>query len=164
MYLHCFRWIAVVNCVWGEWTEGNCSLPCGGGYQINFREKLVSEMYGGECEGESETEEKCNTHECPGKIWIIDHSFEEAFIPTKHSTSMIFYWSWNLSWLRMERLAIWGVYQNLRRRNANQHPIKKNRRKLRWSLYWRINCKWGMQHPKLSWYGIFIILWCKAWI
>jgi len=54
-----------VNCVWGEWIDGNCSVPCGGGYQINFREKLVSEMYGGECEGDSETEEECNVHECP---------------------------------------------------------------------------------------------------
>ena len=57
-----------VNCIWGEWTDGNCSVPCGGGYQINFREKLVSEMYGGECEGDSETEEQCNMHMCPGKI------------------------------------------------------------------------------------------------
>merc|ERR1712136_358172 len=54
-----------VNCVWGEWIDGNCSVPCGGGYQINFREKLVSEMYGGECEGDSETEEECNVQECP---------------------------------------------------------------------------------------------------
>ena len=53
-------------------------MPCGGGYQINFREKLVSEMYGGECEGDSETEEECNMHMCPGKIWIIEQFVKEA--------------------------------------------------------------------------------------
>ena len=59
-----------VNCVWGDWKDGNCSQPCGGGHQINKRDKLVIEKYGGVCNGDSEIEEECNIHECPGSTLI----------------------------------------------------------------------------------------------
>ena len=56
-----------VNCEWGEWNLGYCSSPCGGGTRINYREKIVNEMFGGICEGDHNIEEECNTDVCPGK-------------------------------------------------------------------------------------------------
>ena len=58
----------LVECVWGKWNTGNCSESCGGGFRINYREKVVEEMFGGTCEGDADMEEDCNTHECPGII------------------------------------------------------------------------------------------------
>ena len=60
--------IQLVDCVWGEWNIGVCSNECGGGHQINIREKIQEELFGGKpCEGEASVEEDCNMHNCPGK-------------------------------------------------------------------------------------------------
>ena len=59
---------AKVDCEWEEWNIGYCSKSCGGGTRINYREKIIDEEFGGICAGESDMEEVCNTHECPGKL------------------------------------------------------------------------------------------------
>jgi hypothetical protein len=44
-----------------------CSKTCGGGVQIDSREKFQEELFGGKaCEGILTRERKCNTDECPG--------------------------------------------------------------------------------------------------
>ena len=59
----------LVNCVWNEWNEGECSKQCGGGKRTNTRAPRVNAAYGGkECIGTSSIEESCNTQECPGNI------------------------------------------------------------------------------------------------
>ena len=58
---------SLVDCLWGEWIIGVCSNECGGGHQINIREVIQEELFGGKpCEGEASVEEECNMHNCPG--------------------------------------------------------------------------------------------------
>ena len=65
LLLKCLTFL--VDCVWGEWNIGVCSNECGGGHQINIREKIQEELFGGKpCEGEASVEEECNMHNCPG--------------------------------------------------------------------------------------------------
>ena len=43
----------VVDCVWGEWEFGDCSLDCGTGVQPMMRIKTQRAEFGGvECDGE----------------------------------------------------------------------------------------------------------------
>ena len=60
------KFLFQVDCTWSEWNIGYCSQPCGGGTQINWRAKIVEEMFGGTCEGEHDVEEECNAQHCPG--------------------------------------------------------------------------------------------------
>ena len=56
-----------VDCEWGKWVIGECSEECGGGVQINFREKIQEELFGGKtCDGVATQELDCNTNSCPG--------------------------------------------------------------------------------------------------
>ena len=57
---------------------GTCSTTCGKGNREKFRSKIVEEINGGACSGDSEATEDCNEKDCPGKsilvfpfIWII---------------------------------------------------------------------------------------------
>ena len=62
LYIFC-----IVDCKWGDWVIGKCSKTCGGGVQIDSREKLQEELFGGEpCDGVSTRQSECNTDECPG--------------------------------------------------------------------------------------------------
>ena len=44
----------------------DCSATCGGGSRTKTRTKIVEEMYGGTCDGGSESVENCSTNSCPG--------------------------------------------------------------------------------------------------
>ena len=58
-----------VNCEWGEWEIGSCSVECGGGKRTNLRSiKINAEHGGANCSGISMVTEICNTQECPGII------------------------------------------------------------------------------------------------
>ena len=56
---------------WTPWT--NCSQVCGGGNRSRDRTCTnPSPNHGGKkCIGESSETEKCNTHMCPSKIFLI---------------------------------------------------------------------------------------------
>ena len=56
-----------VDCKWGCWEFGDCSVECGGGIQPKFRIKIQDALFNGiECEGEAHDEVECNTQCCPG--------------------------------------------------------------------------------------------------
>ena len=44
---------------------GTCSATCGKGNREKFRSKIVEEINGGVCSGDSETTEDCNERDCP---------------------------------------------------------------------------------------------------
>ena len=56
----------LVNCEWTEWTIGNCSKTCGGGFRAKRRTKVNSKHGGKECEGDNLVWKSCNLNECPG--------------------------------------------------------------------------------------------------
>ena len=59
----------LVDCVWNDWTVGQCSLSCGGGTLTKIRTHNVTAQHGGEvCAGHAEVTESCNVQECPGKF------------------------------------------------------------------------------------------------
>ena len=65
-----------VNCEWDNWVEGNCSVTCGNGTQINTRTKTVNATDGGiECEGEAIENITCTLKVCPGKAMQIFRFF-----------------------------------------------------------------------------------------
>ena len=62
-----FSSLYLVDCKWGDWVIGECSEECGGGIQIDFREKIQEELFDGKpCDGEASREVECNTDNCPG--------------------------------------------------------------------------------------------------
>ena len=59
----------LVPCKWGPWTEfSKCDKSCGGGKTFRTRTKLVTEKYGGPCQGLAKFEKECNTQDCSGKL------------------------------------------------------------------------------------------------
>ena len=59
----------LVPCKWGPWTEfSKCDKSCGGGKTFRTRTKLVTEKYGGTCQGLAKSEKECNIQDCPGKL------------------------------------------------------------------------------------------------
>ena len=57
----------IVDCVWSDWVEGDCSTTCGAGQQNYTRTKLIEETNGGNCTGESTENLSCLVLQCPGK-------------------------------------------------------------------------------------------------
>ena len=57
--------LSLVDCEWDTWTIGECSATCGEGIRQNFRAKLLTEQFGGSCEGHANDIEPCNDGECP---------------------------------------------------------------------------------------------------
>ena len=60
----------IVDCVWSDWVEGDCSTTCGAGQQNNTRAKLIEETNGGNCTGESTEVLSCVFRPCPGTYQI----------------------------------------------------------------------------------------------
>lgn len=54
-----------IDCVWDEWSIGQCSETCGEGVRNNSRVKLVEEAFGGFCNGSDIMIEACHEGECP---------------------------------------------------------------------------------------------------
>ena len=54
-----------MDCEWGDWVAGECSTTCGPGVQIDARQKVQEELYGGTCEGNATKETDCSKEECP---------------------------------------------------------------------------------------------------
>ena len=57
---------ALVDCKWGDWTIGECSVTCGGGSQTDTRQQSEARYGGKKCEGKPKRELKCNNDACPG--------------------------------------------------------------------------------------------------
>ena len=61
----------LVDCEWGEWAIGECSVTCGGGIQIDVRSTSQEELFGGNtCYGDATRQMECNTNACPGITFI----------------------------------------------------------------------------------------------
>ena len=60
--------LLVVDCVWDEWLEGECSATCGYGTKTKTRVKLVEESNGGNCTGEANEISLCMDVACPSKF------------------------------------------------------------------------------------------------
>ena len=60
--------LITVNCIWGDWQLGQCSVSCGGGSRTDERIKTVAETNGGVCTGDSHRTESCNPGGCPGNM------------------------------------------------------------------------------------------------
>ena len=57
----------LVDCQWGDWEIGSCSVTCGGGTQTNSRGHLQPALFNGtECEGPATEQIECNIDPCPG--------------------------------------------------------------------------------------------------
>ena len=56
-----------IDCSWGNWTAGTCSVTCGVGIRIDTREKLTMESNGGKCEGCETKIVECSKENCPGR-------------------------------------------------------------------------------------------------
>ena len=50
---------------------GECSATCGEGVRHNVRVKLVTEEFGGSCDGFANEVENCNNGECPARKIIF---------------------------------------------------------------------------------------------
>ena len=57
-----------VDCKWGEWRNGPCSVSCGGGIRTKTRTKITEESNGGTCNGTASETEMCNINQCPNNI------------------------------------------------------------------------------------------------
>jgi len=62
---NCMKIEGAVDCVWSDWTIGECSQTCGEGKRTNTRTKVLAQFGGKECEGEGSAVEDCNLPECP---------------------------------------------------------------------------------------------------
>ena len=79
MYCHFFRWIAVVNCVWGEWSAWGYG---DNGTKQRARVKTVEENNVGTCDGLFTETEQCSSQDretnlCPSKNYCIFRIFRE---------------------------------------------------------------------------------------
>lgn len=64
-----------VHCVWEPWSEWtSCSRSCGGGLQVQTREKQVEKYGGRPCEGLPLQNRSCNTHFCPSECTLSAHT------------------------------------------------------------------------------------------
>ena len=61
--INCF----IVDCVWSEWTMGECSETCDEGTQTNQRTMALEQFGGVPCEGEESEVVPCKLEPCPGK-------------------------------------------------------------------------------------------------
>ena len=55
------------DCDWSEWFTGNCSVACGNGTKNRTRTKVITEINGGQCTGDSIAIEDCKEKNCPGR-------------------------------------------------------------------------------------------------
>ena len=62
----------IVPCQWTAWEkDGNCSRPCGPGYQTFTRFKIVVEKDAGRCDNITTKQEDCFLKNCPSKEFTI---------------------------------------------------------------------------------------------
>ena len=63
-----------VDCRWGQWEYGSCSVTCGGGIQTGIRRVIIQAENGGSpCVGPSLDERACNQQACDGKMSNIHY-------------------------------------------------------------------------------------------
>ena len=63
-----------MDCEWGEWEIGKCSLTCGTGIQVKTRKQKVEVSHGGkECDGFSNVTQDCNIQSCPGNHILLKY-------------------------------------------------------------------------------------------
>ena len=60
----CYNKISILDCQFGAWEEGPCSLSCGGGVKVLTREILKEARGHGACAGETEIVSPCSSQPC----------------------------------------------------------------------------------------------------
>ena len=76
---HLSKIVYQVDCEWGDWVVGECSITCGGGTRSNTREIKIDAAFGGrQCPGLASITEACNVQECPGSLFFIVFSFDNS--------------------------------------------------------------------------------------
>ena len=70
------RSIYLVDCVWSDWVNGECSQTCGHGTQTDTRGEFQSAQFGGiPCDGEPTRHLDCFIKDCPS-ITIFYHGYK----------------------------------------------------------------------------------------
>ena len=70
--------ISLLDCQFGAWEEGACSLTCGGGVKVGTREILKEARGHGACAGETEIVSPCNSQPCDWDCHWSDWTEEAA--------------------------------------------------------------------------------------
>ena len=72
-----------IDCSWGNWTTGTCSVTCGVGIRIDTRKKSTMESNGGRCEGCETKIEECAKENCPGRRFKNHIFIEKSYLVNK---------------------------------------------------------------------------------
>ena len=56
-----------IDCEWGSWSVGDCSISCGKGTRTKIRTVSIKGTHGGKCMGKNIMIESCNIKNCPSK-------------------------------------------------------------------------------------------------
>ena len=80
--------ISARDCGWSEWVTGNCSVSCGHGAKNRTRTKIITEINGGKCIGDSIAIEHCKEKDCPSRY---SYFFE---IARRSSMKCIYVWNY----------------------------------------------------------------------
>ena len=59
-----------IDCQWGRWSVGACTVSCGAGTRTKTRAVAVKETNGGKCDGITTITEPCNTLNCSSKYFL----------------------------------------------------------------------------------------------
>lgn len=74
-------YLALVDCMWGNWTETKCNATCGDAFKTKTRNIVQMAVFGGlPCKGESLVTEKCQLKPCPGIYTIPYLNFRQVEI------------------------------------------------------------------------------------
>ena len=66
-----FNSAVAIDCQWGRWSVGACTVSCGAGTRTKTRAVAVKETNGGKCDGSTAITEPCNTLNCSSKSFIL---------------------------------------------------------------------------------------------
>ena len=55
------------DCEWSNWVDGKCTKECANATKTSTREKTITEVTGGVCNGTSTKILPCMDRQCPGK-------------------------------------------------------------------------------------------------
>jgi len=81
-----------VDCTWGDWDLGECSVTCAGGIRVDTRSIATEAMHGGFCDPEGDVRrEICNTQACPPihcewGAWVLGKCSAECGMGTRNNT------------------------------------------------------------------------------
>merc|ERR1711997_1322779 len=81
-----------VDCTWGDWDFGECSVTCAGGTRVDTRSIATEAMHDGFCDPEGDMRvQECNPEACPvihceWDEWVIGACSAECGVGTRTNT------------------------------------------------------------------------------